>query len=161
MTHSRKWEEAHLHSCLYLLPHKVAPIKCTHHCAFDKHDVQVPAVLDMRAISTRSLTWSSVHGGYRHGRWRGMCVCVASWVWRFRLKKSCPGILSWSWVFLGRCNLLVWWWRWQRSVPPSRTEPVVFPEPAQTGNLHRQGKTLNRNPQKTQERQTATEKCIK
>lgn len=66
MTHSRKWEEAHLHSCLYLLPHKVAPIECTNHCAFNKHDAQVPAVLDMRAISTRPLAWSSVHCGYRH-----------------------------------------------------------------------------------------------
>lgn len=68
ITHSRKREEAHLHSCLYLLPHKVAPIKCTNHCSFDKHNVKVPAVLDMRAISTWPLTWSSIHCGYRHGR---------------------------------------------------------------------------------------------
>ena len=70
MAHSRKWEEAHLHSCLCLLPHKVAPIECTNHCAFNKHDAQVPAVLDMRAISTRPLAWSSVHCGYRRRGWR-------------------------------------------------------------------------------------------
>lgn len=69
MTHSRKWEEANLHSCLDLLPHKVASIECTNHCAFDKHNAQVPAVLDMRAISTRPLAWSSVHcGRWRDGR---------------------------------------------------------------------------------------------
>lgn len=76
-------------------------------------------------------------------------------------RKSCPGILSWSRVFLGRCNLLFWWWRWQRSVPPSRTDPVVSPGPAQTGNLHHRGKTLIEIHRKHKKDQKATYKCIK
>lgn len=57
------------------------------------------------------------------------------------LGRSRPRFLSWSRVFLGRCNLLVWWWRWRRSVLPSRTDPVVSLGRAQTGNLHHRGTT--------------------
>lgn len=81
MTHSRRWKEAHLHSCLFPLLHKVAPIKYTNRCAYNKHAVRVPAVLDMRAIRTWSLTWSSFPAGggvedegtgeYRDGEWWG------------------------------------------------------------------------------------------
>lgn len=70
--------------------------------------------------------------------------CAAGWVWGFRVKDKLSRLLIWSWVFLGRCNLLVWWWRWRRSVPPSRTDPAVCPAPVQTGILHDRGKTLNR-----------------
>lgn len=60
----------------------------------------------------------------------------AEWVWGFTLKErlSWP-ILTWSRVFLGSCSLLAGWWRWQRSVPPSHTDPEVSPGQAQTGNL--------------------------
>lgn len=54
---------------LYLLPHKVAAVERANYCAFNKHEArEVPAVLDMRAIRTRPLAWSSARCGRRPGR---------------------------------------------------------------------------------------------
>lgn len=63
MVHSRSWKEAHFRSCLCLLLHKVASIEYTDCCAYNKHNTRVPADLDIRAIGTRTLSWSSIYCG--------------------------------------------------------------------------------------------------
>lgn len=75
-------------------------------------------------------------------------------------RKRRPSILSWSRVSQGRCNQLVGWWRWRRSVLPSRTGPVVSLGPVQTGNLQHTEGHLNRNPEKNTDLQRhATQIC--
>lgn len=63
MAHSGSCKEAHFCSCLCLLLHKVASIEYTDCCAYNKHNAWVPAVLDIRAVSTRTLSWSSIYCG--------------------------------------------------------------------------------------------------
>lgn len=76
----RQWEKAHLQSCLYPLPHEVAPIKSTTHSEVNKQEEQVPAVLIMRAITALRLEQCSLWvqarrmkrwGGGRDVGWRG------------------------------------------------------------------------------------------